>query len=403
MKTSLSASTKGCAARQMRRRAATSGRSCSAAWSVFMEWPAPLTLQHGQRGKEPPIQVAVLGIDLGKNSCSVAGLDTSGRVVLRRRLHRNSVVKLASRLPACVMAMEACCGAHHLARLLQAYGHQIRLMSPEYVQPYVKAQKNDERDAEAIAEAATRPTMRFVDLKSEGQLDMQTLHRARSRLVGQRTALINQLRALLLERGIAVAQGWHRLARYLAEALDIDNAEPVPLSLRIRLLINDMRAQWSELDRRIAAFDAEFVAVTRSDVAARRLSTIPGFGALNATALVAAVGDARSFARARDLAAWLGLVPRQATTTGGRPRLFGITKRGNKYLRTLLIHAARAALPSLATTEGSLSNWLRGLSARAHRNTVIVALANKLARIAWAVLRSTAIYSARTSDRPTAV
>jgi transposase len=286
---------------------------------------------------------------------------------------------------------------------LQAYGHQIRLMSPEYVQPYVKAQKNDERDAEAIAEAATRPTMRFVDLKSEGQLDMQTLHRARSRLVGQRTALINQLRALLLERGIAVAQGWHRLARYLAEALDIDNAEPVPLSLRIRLLINDMRAQWSELDRRIAAFDAEFVAVTRSDVAARRLSTIPGFGALNATALVAAVGDARSFARARDLAAWLGLVPRQATTTGGRPRLFGITKRGNKYLRTLLIHAARAALPSLATTEGSLSNWLRGLSARAHRNTVIVALANKLARIAWAVLRSTAIYSARTSDRPTAV
>ena len=176
----------------------------------------------------------------------------------------------------------------------------------------------------------------------------------------------------------------------------------MPLSLRIRLLIEDMRAQWSELDRRIASFDAEFVAATRSDEAARRLSTIPGIGALNATALVAAVGDARSFARARDLAAWLGLVPRQATT-GGRPRLLGITKRGNKYLRTLLIHGARAALPSLATTEGVLGNWLRGLSARAHRNTVIVALANKLARIAWAVLRSTAIYSARISDRPTAV
>ena len=348
------------------------------------------------------MHIAVLGIDLGKNSCSVAGLDASGRVVLRRRLHRDSVVKLASRLPACVIAMEACCGAHHLGRLLQAYGHVIRLMSPEYVQPYVKAQKNDERDAEAIAEAATRPTMRFVDLKSEDQLDMQTLHRARSRLVGQRTALINQSRAMLLERGIAVAQGRHRLARYLAQALDDGNAEPVPLSLRIRLLIEDMRAQWSELDRRIASFDAEFVAATRSDEAARRLSTIPGIGALNATALVAAVGDARSFARARDLAAWLGLVPRQATT-GGRPRLLGITKRGNKYLRTLLIHSARAALPSLATTEGVLGNWLRGLSARAHRNTVIVALANKLARIAWAVLRSTAIYSARISDRPTAV
>ena len=348
------------------------------------------------------MQVAMLGIDLGKNSCSVAGLDTSGRVVLRRRLHRDSVVKLASRLPACVMAMEACCGAHHLARLLQAYGHEIRLMSPEYVQPYVKAQKNDERDAEAIAEAATRPTMRFVELKSENQLDMQSLHRARSRLVGERTALINQVRAVLLERGIAVAQGRSRLKQYLALALDGNDEPPSSLSPRIRLLINDMRAQWSELDRRIAAFDAEFVVAARGDAAARRLSTIPGIGVLNATALVAAVGDARSFARARDLAAWLGLVPRQATT-GGRPRLLGITKRGNKYLRTLLIHAARAALPSLATTEGPLGNWLRGLSARAHRNTVIVALANKLARIAWAVLRSAAIYSARTSDRPTAV
>jgi len=202
------------------------------------------------------MQIAVLGIDLGKNSCSVAGLDTSGRVILRRRLHRESVVKLASRLPACVIAMEACCGAHHLGRLLQACGHEIRLMSPEYVQPYVKAQKNDERDAEAIAEAATRPTMRFVELKSEQQLDMQSLHRARarSRLVGERTALINQLRAVLLERGITVAQGRYRLQRYLALALDGDDA-PLPLSPRIRLLIDDMRAQWSELDRRIAALD----------------------------------------------------------------------------------------------------------------------------------------------------
>lgn len=339
------------------------------------------------------MQIAVLGIDLGKNSCSVAGLDASGRVVLRRRLHRDSVEKLASRLPACVMAMEACCGAHHLGRVLQAYGHEVRLMSPEYVQPYVKAQKNDERDAEAIAEAATRPTMRFVELKSEDQLDMQSLHRARSRLVGERTALINQLRAVLLERGIAVAQGRSRLRRYLVSVLDGDDTPPLPLSSRIRQLIDDMWAQWLELDRRIAAFDAEFIAAARSNADAQRLSTIPGIGILNATALIAAIGDARRFARARDLAAWLGLVPRQATT-GGRPRLLGITKRGNKYLRTLLIHGARAALPSLATTEGPLGNWLRGLSARAHRNTVIVALANKLARIAWAVLRSATIYKA---------
>src|SRR5436190_20863955 len=206
------------------------------------------------------MQIAVLGIDLGKNSCSVAGLDASGRVVLRRRLHRDSVVKLASRLPACVIAMEACCGAHHLGRLLQAYGHVIRLMSPEYVQPYVKAQKNDERDAEAIAEAATRPTMRFVELKSEAQLDAQILHRARSRLVGQRTALINQLRAVLLERGIVVAKGRRQLGQRLAEMLDEVAEAPTSLSPRTRLLIEDMRLEWRELDRRIAALSAEFVA-----------------------------------------------------------------------------------------------------------------------------------------------
>jgi transposase len=240
--------------------------------------------------------------------------------------------------------------------------------------------------------------MRFVDLKSEDQLDMQSLHRARSRLVGERTVLINQLRAVLLERGITVAQGRRRLARYLSQALDGDDVPALRLSSRIRQLIEDMRAQWCELDRRIAEFDAEFVAAARADEPARRLSTIPGIGAINATALVAAVGDARSFARARDLAAWLGLVPRQATT-GGRPRLLGITKRGNKYLRTLLIHGARAALPSLLTVESPLGNWLRGLSARAHRNTVIVALASKLARIAWAVLRSSTTYNAANSGR----
>ena len=201
---------------------------------------------------------AFLGIDLGKNSCSVAGLDGTGRVILRRRLTRESVVRLAGTLPACVVAMEACCGAHHLGRVLREQGHEVRLMPPEYVQPYVKAQKNDERDAEAIAEAATRPTMRFVELKSEAQLDAQILHRARSRLVGQRTALINQLRAVLLERGIVVAKGRRRLEEYLIGLLDGDR--PATLSPRICLLIEDMRLEWSELDQRIATLTAEFVA-----------------------------------------------------------------------------------------------------------------------------------------------
>src|SRR5918992_634001 len=177
------------------------------------------------------MSIAVLGIDLGKNSCSVAGLDETGRVVLRRRLTRESVVRLAETLPACVMAMEACCGAHHLGRVLRDLGHEVRLMSPEYVQPYVKAQKNDDRDAEAIAEAATRPTMRFVALKSEAQLDQQTLHRARSRLVNSRTRLMNQLRAILLERGITVAKGRRALGLALGELL----ADETPrLSPRVR-------------------------------------------------------------------------------------------------------------------------------------------------------------------------
>jgi len=330
------------------------------------------------------MQIAVLGIDLGKNSCSVVGLDTTGRVVLKRRLHRDGVLKLAANMPSCVMAMEACCGAHHLGRILRDHGHEVRLMSPEYVRPYVKAQKNDDRDAEAVAEAATRPTIRFVELKSETQLDMQSLHRARDRLVGERTALINQLRAILLERGIIMPQGRRKLELHLETLLA---EETVGFSARTRLLVDDLRLEWRELDRRIEAFDAEFAAQARTDEIARLLTTIPGIGPLNATALAAAIGNAQTFRRGRDLAAWLGLVPKQMTT-GGKPKLLGISKRGNGYLRKMLIHGARAALPSLCKGETPMGGWLRGLLARAHVNTVVVALAAKLARIICTVLRS---------------
>jgi len=330
------------------------------------------------------MQIAVLGIDLGKNSCSVVGLDSTGAVIKRRRMRPESIAAFTEKLPACIVAMEACCGAHHLGRMMAGQGHQVRLMSPEYVRPYVKAQKNDDRDAEAIAEAATRPTMRFVELKSESQLDVQTLHRARDRLVGERTALINQLRAVLLERGVTIPQGRRKLEQHLGAIAASDDDHS--LSPRIRRLIDDVRAEWVELDRRIATFDNEFAAYARSDSDARRLATIPGIGVLNATALLAAIGDGRTFARGRDLAAWLGLVPRQVTT-GGKPRLVGITKRGNKYLRKLLIHGARAALPSLATSATPLGGWLRALMQRVHKNAAVVALANKLARIVWVVLR----------------
>jgi transposase len=257
-------------------------------------------------------------------------------------------------------------------------------MSPEYVRPYIKAQKNDDRDAEGIAEAATRPTMRFVELKSQDQLDMQTLHRSRDRLVGERTALINQLRAILLERGMVAPQGKWKLEQFLAVLMDEQGG--AGLSSRMIVLVADARAQWAELDRRISAFDAEFVRWVKENEEARRLTTIPGVGPIVASALVAAVGRAESFDRGRNLAAWLGLVPRQFTT-GGKPKLLGISKRGNKYLRRQLIHGARAALPYVAGRDTPLGRWVKGLMSRTHRNVVIVALANKLARIAWAVLR----------------
>ena len=326
--------------------------------------------------------IAVLGIDLGKNSCSLAGMDATGAVVMRKRMTRDAIVTFATTLPSCIIAMEACCGAHFLGRTLALHGHTIRLMSPEYVQPYVKAQKTDDRDAEAIAEAATRPTMRFVSLKSEAQLDLQILHRVRERLVNARTALINQLRAVLLERGIILPKGRVNLMRRLEDLMIADPA----VSARTRTLLADLRDEWSELDRQVKEYDDELATLTREDEQARRLATIPGIGVINATALLAAVGDGSAFAKGRDLAAWLGLTPRQHST-GGKTKLLGISKRGNGYLRKQLIHGARAAMPHLAAKPNQLGAWLQNMLTRAHPNVVVVALAAKLARIAWAVLR----------------
>lgn len=257
-------------------------------------------------------------------------------------------------------------------------------MSPEYVRSYVKAQKNDDRDAEGIAEAASRPTMLFVEIESQDQLDIQTLHRARSRLVAERTNLINQLRAILLERGVTFPVGRRKLEQgidgLLAEGDDT-------LSFRMSQLVLEMRVERKEIDVKIEMLNGEFIEMARSDAAIRRLTTIPAIGVFNATVLVAAVGNGSSFGKARDLGAWLGLVPRQHTT-GDKPRLLGISKRDNTYLRTLLIHGARAALPSPSQGDTPLGRWLKGIIERTvHRNAVVVALANKLARIAWAALR----------------
>lgn len=326
--------------------------------------------------------IVTLGLDPGKNWVHMVGFDSDGRIVLRRRLRRGQLLALTANMPPCLIGMEACSGAHHLGRALQAQGHEARLMPPQYVKPFVKANKNDYRDAEANAEAVERPTMRFVALKAPEQLDLQSLHRVRQRPVGRRAALINQLRAILLERGIVVPQTRRAPEKWLPEILaDESNG----LSPRMRRLIEELRAEWRELDRRIAAFDEDFQAVAKREADCRRLCEIPGIGVLNATALVAAVGDGSAFSTGRDFAAWLGWTPRECST-GGKQRLLGISKRGNKYPRTLLSHGARAALPYLAERSDALGGWLQSLLARAHRNVVVVALANKLARMAWAVL-----------------
>jgi transposase len=322
--------------------------------------------------------IKTIGIDLGKTVFVAVALDGHGRLVgPAKRYSRTRLVRWLANLPPCLIGMEASSGAHHLARTLQAQGHAVRLLPGQAVKPFRGVMKNDATDALAIAEAADRPGLRPVPIKSAAQLDVQAIHRVRTQLVRERTALINQVRGLLRERGIAVAQGPHRLAQALIELPGI--------SATLRMLLVRRRAAWRQLDAEIGELDRLLVGHARTDARCRRLMTIPGLGPITATALVAAVDDGQAFARARDLAAWLGLVPRQHTT-GGRARLRGIAKGGNRYLRTLLVHGARALRRSRHARSGRLGAWLAALETRAHSNKVTVALANKLARIAWAVL-----------------
>lgn len=328
------------------------------------------------------MDIKVLGIDLGKTVCSLAGLDEAGAIVFRKRLQRHRLLDFLDKLPPCIVAMEACGGAHHIGRFCVQNGHEPRLMSPLYVRPYVKVHKNDDRDAEAIAEAATRPTMAFVAIKTEEQLDLQALHRARERLVSDRTRLINQGRGFLMERGIRIGTGRHvfqkELIRLTAEGTD-------DLSRRMLTLLSDMASELSVINDRISAIDAEIRVLAKTDADMQRLMEIPGVGPTIATALVAAVGTGSSFGKGRDLAAWLGLVPRQITT-GGKAKLIGISKHGNRYLRKLFIHGARTVLHLVRDRTSPIAAWADRLKERAHVNVAAVAMANKMARIAWAVL-----------------
>jgi transposase len=336
------------------------------------------------------MELRAIGIDLGKSIFHLVGVDGRGQVVVRKKLSRTQLLRFTVNLQPCLVGMEASCGANYLGRQLAAQGHDVRLMPAQYVQPFVKSNKNDFLDAEAVVEAVQRPTMRFVPLKTAEQLDLQAFHRVRERLVGQRTAVINQLQAFLLERGLTVRCGRIHLERQLPGILeDADNG----LSGRLRDLLQGLRAEWRQLDTEIGRIDAAIDRVAVQDEACRRLATIPGVGPLVATALVAAVGHGAAFAKGRDMAAWLGLVPRQHST-GGRPRLLGISKRGNVYVRRLLITGARSMVIAGRRDRHRFGRWLDGLEGRAHHNLVVVALANKLARIAWAVLTKKEPYRA---------
>jgi len=327
--------------------------------------------------------IAVIGIDIGKNSVHVVGQDDRGAIVLHQKWSRGQAEARLANLPPCLIGMEACVGAHHLSRKLKALGHDARLMPAKYVRPYSKGQKNDFRDAEAIAEAVQRPTMKFVATKTADQLDLQALHRVRERLVSQRTGIINQIRAFLLERGVAVRQGLRFLRVELPRIL---TTPPDVLSPRMVRVIEGLAEDWRRLDERINHLSDEITTLARQDVGCERLMSVPGVGPIISSAMVAAIGTGDVFSKGRDFAAWLGLVPKQ-TSTGGRTILGKISKRGNRYLRVLFVQAAWVVLikPQSWDRHG-LKPWIEAAKKRLHHNVLAIALANKLARIAWSVL-----------------
>ena len=336
--------------------------------------------------------IAVVGIDIGKNSFHIVALDDRGAIVLRQKWSRSQVEARFANMPPCLIGMEACVGAHHLSRKLKAFGHDARLMPAKYVRPYSKGQKNDFRDAEAIAEAVQRPTMKFVATKTAEQLDLQALHRVRERLVSQRTGIINQIRAFLLERGIAVRQGLRFLRAELPRLLA---APPDVLSPRMVGVIEGLAEDWRRLDQRIEHLSGEITALAHQDAGCKRLVSVPGIGPIISSAMVAAIGTGDAFSKGRDFAAWLGLVPKQIST-GDRTILGKISKRGNRYLRVLFVQAAWVVLIKPQSWERhGLKPWIEAAKKRLHRNVLAIALANKLARIAWSVLARGRSFEAR--------
>lgn len=333
------------------------------------------------------MQASTIGIDLAKLTFQIHGVDAAGKVVVRKAIGRGQMTAFFANINPCLIGMEACASAHHWARKLGSMGHTVRLMAPQFVKPYVKTNKNDAADAEAICEAVRRPNMRFVPIKNMEQQAVLALHRARQGFVKARTAQANQIRGMLAEFGLIIPQGIHHIAPRVPDLLeDASNALPGLFRLTVQRLLDNFK----ELSKQVEELEKQIAAWAREHESCKRLQQIPGVGPITASAIVASVGDARFFRNARQLAAWLGIVPKQHSS-GGKQNLLGISKRGDVYLRTLLIHGARCVVYRARGHAGP-ETWLTKLMKRAHANVAAVALANKNARIIWALLTGDAQY-----------